>query len=163
MDSPATLFLVEFPLPEQGYLPGRNSRVSTGFPAPELPLENHPLVEDRCLLRGIDLFNHGFFYEAHEAWEHLWIHLEKGSPERLMFQGLIQISAAFLKLRLQQPDPALSLWKRGSGYLHDAISHLGVAPFRCDLHLWLMEVEPIIHSRKIPEDGPPRLNPDIPR
>ena len=27
----------------------------------------------RDYLYGIDLFNHGFYWEAHEAWEGLWV------------------------------------------------------------------------------------------
>ena len=41
--------------------------------------------------RGRDLFNHGRFFDAHEAWETLWLHAH--GPRRLFLQGLIQIAA----------------------------------------------------------------------
>src|SRR5262249_3498702 len=45
-------------------------------------------------LKGIDLFNAGDFYEAHEEWEDLW-NITSGS-ERLFYQGLIQAAAALI-------------------------------------------------------------------
>jgi predicted metal-dependent hydrolase len=37
---------------------------------------------------GIDFFNAGHYFEAHEAWEDLW-RLTRG-PLRLFYQGLVQ-------------------------------------------------------------------------
>ncbi|MBA2278308.1 MAG: DUF309 domain-containing protein, partial [Chloroflexia bacterium] len=42
---------------------------------------------------GIDLFNEGRFYEAHEAIEHEW-HAERG-PIRRLYQGILQIGVGF--------------------------------------------------------------------
>jgi hypothetical protein len=47
----------------------------------------------------VDLFNHAYWWEAHEAWEGLWSHAE--GTQRLFLQGLIQLAAALLKHRLQ--------------------------------------------------------------
>jgi hypothetical protein len=41
--------------------------------------------------RGCELFNRGRFFDAHEAWETLWLHAH--GPRRLFLQGLIQIAA----------------------------------------------------------------------
>jgi predicted metal-dependent hydrolase len=60
------------------------------------PLSQAP-AENEDFLFGIDLFNAGFYWEAHTCWERLWA-VEEGSPEiRRFLQGLIQISAACLK------------------------------------------------------------------
>jgi len=46
---------------------------------------------------GIDLFNRGAFFEAHETWEEIW---RSTAPEpRTLFQGLIQVAAAMHQLR----------------------------------------------------------------
>ncbi|MGQ0613155.1 MAG: DUF309 domain-containing protein [Planctomycetaceae bacterium] len=42
---------------------------------------------------GARLFNAGEFFEAHEAWEEIWI--EEEGPMRLFFQGAIQVAGAF--------------------------------------------------------------------
>ncbi len=44
--------------------------------------------------RGVDLYNAGRFWEAHEALEALW--RASGPPERALWQGLIQAAAAML-------------------------------------------------------------------
>ena len=47
--------------------------------------------------RGIRLFNQSRFWEAHEAWEAVWLrHPEDG---RFFIQGLIQLAAAYHQLR----------------------------------------------------------------
>ena len=49
-------------------------------------------------LRGVDLFNAFFFWEAHEAWERLWAAKPKDSLPAVLLQGLIQVAAALLKV-----------------------------------------------------------------
>ena len=45
---------------------------------------------------GIELFNEGRFWHAHEAWEEIWKeHAEDG---RIFFQGLIQLAAGYHQL-----------------------------------------------------------------
>ena len=46
-------------------------------------------------LRGIEHFNRGEFFEAHEAWETIWLH--SSGIEKQFYQGLIQGAAALLK------------------------------------------------------------------
>jgi hypothetical protein len=40
------------------------------------------------LLKGIENFNRGSFFEAHDLWEELWV--ETRGEERQFYQGLIQ-------------------------------------------------------------------------
>jgi predicted metal-dependent hydrolase len=49
--------------------------------------------QDAEYRRGVDLFNRGEFWESHEAWEEIW--QEDNRDERIFYQGLIQIAAAF--------------------------------------------------------------------
>jgi len=44
-------------------------------------------------LEGVDLFNQGSFWEAHEAWEDVW--KEKEDPQKKLLQGLIQVAAGY--------------------------------------------------------------------
>ena len=47
----------------------------------------------------LDLFNHGYYWEAHEAWEGLWQVADRGDPLRMLFKGLILLSAAGVEIR----------------------------------------------------------------
>ena len=42
---------------------------------------------------GLDQFNTGRFFDAHETWEEIW--LASHEPEKTFLQGIIQIAAAF--------------------------------------------------------------------
>lgn len=50
-------------------------------------------------LFGIDLFNHGFYWEAHETWEQLWIEFGRSGRDADFFKGLIKLAAAGVKAR----------------------------------------------------------------
>lgn len=54
---------------------------------------------DARLARGVELFNAGLYWEAHEAWEELWLELE--DEPKLIVQGLIQLAAAYHKATVQ--------------------------------------------------------------
>jgi predicted metal-dependent hydrolase len=48
-------------------------------------------------LYGVDLFNQGYWWEAHEAWEALWLAAGRETPAGQFLQGLIQLAGAQLK------------------------------------------------------------------
>jgi hypothetical protein len=45
----------------------------------------------------VDLLNHGYWWEAHEALEALWVAAGRHTPEGRFLQGLIQLGVAMLK------------------------------------------------------------------
>ena len=51
------------------------------------------------LLWGKRLFEHGYYWEAHEAWEYLWLELGRTSEDALTVKGLIKLSASAVKCR----------------------------------------------------------------
>lgn len=106
----------QIPLPESPYLPGRTTR-----PNHECDVTSDVEAEVNSwqtqFLFGVDLFNHQFYWEAHETWEELWLPLAKEDPVRETLQGLIQASATLLKLRLSSLLPARTLWARGRNRL----------------------------------------------
>lgn len=60
------------------------------------------------LERGAKLFNQGLYWEAHEAWEELWLELE--DEPKLFVQGLIQVAAGYHKATVQmQPRGCVKL------------------------------------------------------
>ena len=52
---------------------------------------------------GVDLFNHGFFWEAHEVWEAVWLAAPPNSGRRQGVRALIQMANALLKRHMQKP------------------------------------------------------------
>lgn len=67
------------------------------------PVDERSWRESRDYLWGVDLFNHGYPWEAHEAWEGLWRVAARHSAEHALLQGLIQCAAAAVKARAGQP------------------------------------------------------------
>jgi uncharacterized protein len=78
---------------------------SYGRPEPELiPLTTDNWPESTDYLYGIDLFNHGYFWEAHEAWEGLWHTCGRRGPIANFLKALIKLAAAGVKAREGNPN-----------------------------------------------------------
>ncbi len=65
-------------------------------------------------LFGVDLYNHGFLWEAHEAWESVWHATKHDAVQAELLQGLIQCAAASLKIPMEQPAGLAKLSERGT-------------------------------------------------
>jgi len=61
------------------------------------------LAADPLWLYALDLFNGGWYWEAHEAWEGVWHSLGRTTPEARFVQGLIHLAAAAVKIRRGRP------------------------------------------------------------
>src|SRR5437879_10594544 len=68
------------------------------------------------LEHGIELFNRGLYWEAHEAWEEAWTPDRRG-PDRGFYKGLIQVAAGCLHYRRRNRRGTVNKWRSGSGYL----------------------------------------------
>lgn len=75
-------------------------------------------------LYACDLYNHAYWWEAHEEWEGIWKGFLKGSAPRRFLQGLIQVSACHLKLYLGHLDGVERLRRTSAGHLRAARSLL---------------------------------------
>ena len=64
-------------------------------------------------LYGVDLFNHGYWWEAHEAWETVWLAAGRETQEGKFVQGLIQLAGAQLKRFTAVPRGAHQLTESG--------------------------------------------------
>jgi uncharacterized protein len=61
------------------------------------------LAADPGWLAAIALFNEGYAWEAHEAWEQFWNVLGRTTPAAKRVQGLIHLAAACVKIREGRP------------------------------------------------------------
>ncbi len=76
--------------------------------------------------RGVDLFNSGKYWEAHEAWEDVWMPDRKG-PDGAFYKGLIQIAAGCLHYGRHNRRGAVNKWRSGADYLRAYLpANLGV-------------------------------------
>jgi hypothetical protein len=79
---------------------------------PARPLTGNGWAENEDFLFGVDLFNAGYFWEAHRHWERLWA-LEETPPEiRRFLRAIIQTAAACLKARQGRTAGARKLLDR---------------------------------------------------
>ena len=78
------------------------------------------------LERGIELFNAGRFWDAHEAWEEAWMPDRKG-PDSGFYKGLIQVAAGCLHYGRRNRRGTVNKWRSGADYLRPyQPAHLGV-------------------------------------
>jgi hypothetical protein len=134
---PPPRYLPEVPLPPAAYLPGRTPRPGPAEAPP--PVEPARWQHSRAYLRGLDLFNHGYYWEAHEAWEALWHAAGRRGPTADFLKGLIKLAAAGVKVREGRPDGVVSHARRAAELFGqvaaalgaEAAHHLGLA--FCDL------------------------------
>jgi hypothetical protein len=61
-------------------------------------------------IKGIELFNHGEFFEAHEELEHAWN--EDSSPGRELYRAILQVSVAYLQIERGNFPGAVKMFQR---------------------------------------------------
>lgn len=81
---------------------------------------------DPRFLEGIDLFNRGEFFDAHEVWEDLW--RDCGAPDRRFYQALIQAAVALYHFGRGNRTGAARLYHSGRRYMEPyRPAHRGLA------------------------------------
>jgi len=108
--------------PPYAYLPGREPHPVRDPTGHSYHVEPNPVAAEASLgsdafLWGLDLFNHGYYWEAHEAWEGLWRVADRDGPPRMVFKGLILLSAAGVKIRERKNAAAQRHAKRAAALL----------------------------------------------
>src|SRR5262249_16336944 len=99
----------------------RHTVVSISHRSPLLPIYPMPDITDipdtpdSRFLRGIELFNRGEFFEAHEVWEDLWH--ECASADRKFYQALIQAAVAAYHWSRGNAAGAKRLYHSGRKYM----------------------------------------------
>ena len=66
-------------------------------------IERDAWRKSECYLRGVALFNAGYYWEAHEVWEALWHAHQRHGPIADLLKALIKLAAAGVKVRERQP------------------------------------------------------------
>ncbi len=130
----------DIPFPPYRFIPGQHPHPTAhpdghsyhppGEPEPEAT--NHApdaWRQSEEYLFGVDLYNHGYWWEAHESWEALWQLTDKKGVQGKFLQGLIQTGAAHLKFLLNHPRGFDRLRSSSRAYLDFVLEHGGKAVF----------------------------------
>ena len=89
---------------------------------------------------GVEHFNAGRFWHAHEDWEDLWKSLKGNASQEIIdgVQGLIQIAAMLLNHERKKSRGVSSLWIKSSAKLEPVIDGL----FGIDIAVLYTDCEP---------------------
>ena len=106
-------------LPDHAYVPGQTPRHAEGRFAPicataRQHMSPAQLAQSEAFCTGLYYFRSGYFWEAHELFEPVWMALEEGSDDRRFLQALIQLANAQLKIKMQRPKAAKRLCNDGA-------------------------------------------------
>ena len=102
------------PLPPFAYVPGQGPRHAEGaFDAltagVRAPMTAAELAETKAWAAGWKYLEAGYFWEAHEVLEPVWMALPEPSRERSFVQAVIQTANAALKQRMGRPGAVARL------------------------------------------------------
>jgi hypothetical protein len=106
--------------PAYAYVPGRfphpyadpsGHRFGADLPAAVVP-DPARWADSLHYVLGIDLFNHGYYWEAHELWESLWHACGRRGTLAAFFKGLIQLAVVGVKARQGRIEGVLAHARR---------------------------------------------------
>lgn len=95
---------------------------------------------------GVEHFNEGRFWHAHEDWEALWISLKGNASQELIdgVQGIIQVAAMLLNHQRKKARGVVSLWTKSSAKLTpviDGLFGLDIASLYVDSEPFHLDIE----------------------
>ncbi|AMV38543.1 DUF309 domain-containing protein [Planctomyces sp. SH-PL62] len=136
--------------PARTYVPGAGRPKpprDEARPSPP-PIAGDAWAESPAYLRGVDLFNAGCYWEAHEAWEPLWLAHGRRGPIAAVLQGLIKLAAAGVKVRQGRPGGVRSHARRAADHFAEVRAEVGPSLLGLDLDAL------IAFARSVADDPP---------
>jgi uncharacterized protein len=133
------------PLPPYAFVPGGPWPHPTRSPAghlfgreepPAPPILDDDWESSSAYLSGIALFNAGYYWEAHEAWESLWHAHGRRGPTAEVLQALIKLAAAGVKVREGRPAGVRTHASRAAALFERACREEGPHLLGLDLEEW---------------------------
>lgn len=76
------------------------------------------MTPDPRFIKGLELFDHGEYFECHEVIEDLWLEVPSEDPYRDLYKGVIQAAAAIYQKERNIMSGALGLYKTSVVYLN---------------------------------------------
>lgn len=104
----------EIPLPPYRHMPGVNARPDeTLFAAVKASMPGATVdatsADNAAWRYGLRLLNAGFYWEAHEVLEPVWLNAAPNSRERHLVQAVIHLANGLLKQAMGRPGARLRL------------------------------------------------------
>lgn len=153
------------PFPPYRFRPGRHPHPHSlgghsyappdppGPPATLTPPESW--LKNSAYLFGCDLYNQGYWWEAHEEWEGIWQLTDKTGVQGRFLQGLIQVAAAHLKLEIGHLRGVNDLLGKSGGHLGWVLQRVGDGRYMgLSLAQWWAEVQGYF-AAQLDVTGPP--------
>ena len=120
-------YLAKKKFPPYAFVPGK-------FPHPEKPgghmefeevnvKKLDSIYDNEAYLYAIDLYNHGYYWEAHVWWEALWNTENRKGDKADFLKALIKFAAGKLKEKMNQTDIAQTHFSRGIELLDQLSMH----------------------------------------
>ena len=127
-----------FVLPGHAHVPGRNARHREDFfdrvkSSAQPGMTVDALSRSEALRAGFACYDQGYFWEAHEVWEAVWMATAPNSHARHFVQALIQLANGRLKLKMDRPRAAARLYDMASAHLDEAGDGGGLARVERDM------------------------------
>ncbi len=133
-------------LPEYAYVPGQNERhPEDAFDVLKATAvrskDSTELASCEAFLAGLRFLDAGYYWEAHEVLEPVWMALPDGAAERRLVQGLIQLANGRLKLRMGRLKAALRLVGQARGLVPSGMSFTIMTLDVQEVHAWINALE----------------------
>ena len=127
---PAPIKLTSVP-----YVPGKTDRPSQElFEGAVADLDEvggtDGLWRSLSFVSGLQAGMDGYFWEAHEFWEPVWMRLPVGAGDRLALQALIQLANAGLKVEMDRPKASERLLALAEGLMAEAEERMDQERFK---------------------------------
>ena len=124
------------------YIPGQTSRPTDGsfdtIRATAQPgMSSDQLAQSEAFQTGLKFLQSGWFWEAHEVLEPVWMAAPPNSRERLFVRALIQLANARLKDKMHRPQAAARLRREVQTLLTELGSRPVLTMNPADVGLWL--------------------------
>ncbi|WP_084569638.1 DUF309 domain-containing protein [Mesorhizobium sp. LNHC229A00] len=160
--------LPEKSFPSYAYLPGKyphpvRDPLGHSYRSDPVTVAVGEALGSDVFLWGIDLFNHGYYWEAHEAWEPLWQAAKQSAQHRLFFKGLILLAAAGVKIREGKRVAAARHATRAAGLFRQVVrvpgglweKALGMTPAALAEHAQAIVAYPVVLREPKPAQPEP--------
>jgi hypothetical protein len=164
--APLLRYVPDLPLPAYSFVPGhsphpfsdpRGHSYQRPGDRPARP-DAKRWADCRTYLIALDLFNHGYYWEAHETWEGLWHAAGRHGFLADFFKALIQLAVAGVKVRQGQPEGARWHVCRAA----DLLQHVADGEPQELTCMGLVLADLIVAARHIAANVPMTVDPTLP-